>query len=92
MVRSVREVEEGLGTSSRQFGDKEIGQRDVHRRSIVMANDLDVGTVIGKDHLAIKRPGTGIPPKDMDKVIGKKITRAYKKDELLDFNDPQAEH
>ena len=87
MVRSVREVEEGLGTSSRQFGDKEIGQRDVHRRSIVMANDLDVGTVIGKDHLAIKRPGTGIPPKDMDKVIGKKITRAYKKDELLDFND-----
>jgi len=45
------------------------------------------GTVISEEHLVTKRPGTGIPPKDIDKVLGKKITRSYQKNELLALND-----
>lgn len=87
MVKALREVEEGLGSSHRVFGEKEIGQRKVHRRSIVIADDLVAGTVIGEEHLVTKRPGTGIPPKDINKVLGKKITRSYEKNELLALND-----
>ena len=31
----------------------------------------------------MKRPGYGISPKDIDKVIGKKIKRFLKKDEII---------
>ncbi len=37
--------------------------------------------------LAIKRPGTGIKPKFINKVIGKKTKKDIKKDELIKFED-----
>ena len=37
--------------------------------------------------LIIKRPGFGIQPKDIDKVIGRKAKTDIKKDTLISFED-----
>ncbi len=57
------------------------------RRSIVARNDLLEDTVISLENILIKRPGTGISPKFIDQIIGKKINRNIKKDELINWED-----
>ena len=87
LVQGLREVEAGLGTSSRQFFAKEIGQRKVHRRSIVVAKPIKKGEILTQDNLTIKRPGIGIKPKYLEQIIGKPVRRDYEADTLLEFAD-----
>ena len=37
-------------------------------------NTLAVGTIIERKHLAFKRPATGLPPKRLNEIIGKKVS------------------
>jgi N,N'-diacetyllegionaminate synthase len=87
MVKGIREVEAGLGSSVRIFGEKEIGQRKVHRRSVVTCNDIEKGETFSWDNLIIKRPGVGIKPKYVYDIIGKKATRDIKAEELIKWQD-----
>jgi N,N'-diacetyllegionaminate synthase len=41
------------------------------RRSLVAKVNIETGTQIDSTMLACKRPGTGIPPKELNQVIGK---------------------
>ena len=45
------------------------------------------GEVIEEKDLIAKRPGTGISPKYIDIVIGKKIIKDMKEDSILNWND-----
>ncbi len=56
------------------------------RKSIVASADIKKGGVINKDMLAFKRPGTGIPPEDIDKLIGKIAKFDILNDVLLEEN------
>lgn len=57
------------------------------RRSIVAKTDLKKGDVITADKITFKRPGTGISPKDLDKVLGKKLNRDISEDTLLSWDN-----
>jgi sialic acid synthase SpsE len=48
---------------------------------------LEEGEVITEEKIAIKRPGTGIPPKHYDLLIGKTMKRAIDKEEALTWDD-----
>ena len=87
LVIGLREVEAGLGSSVRKFGEKEIGQRKVHRRSLVVKREIKSGEILTKENLAIKRPGIGIPPKHFEEVLGKKVQRDLDPEQLLDWAD-----
>ncbi len=50
--------------------DTESAARSNARRSIVALGDIARGTVITKEMLTFKRPGTGISPDNIEKVIG----------------------
>ena len=43
--------------------------------------------LIKRNMLAIKRPGDGIPPSEIDNVIGKMAKHDLKKDYVLNRND-----
>ena len=45
------------------------------------------GSTIGKDDVWVKRPGTGIPARQLQDVIGKTATRAITKDQLIRWED-----
>jgi sialic acid synthase SpsE len=65
--------------------EKEI--RKKVRRSIVAKEKILKGTVITEKMLDFKRPGTGIEPKHLDKIIGKKAKKNIGPDELIAFKD-----
>lgn len=87
MVKGIREVEAALGSSVRQFGPKELGQRKVHRRSIIVSKPVKVGEKLTESNLTIKRPGIGIKPKYWDDIIGAKATKELKAEQLLNWSD-----
>lgn len=45
------------------------------RRSLYIVKDMNVGEVLSPDNVRAIRPGFGLPPKYIDIVIGKKITK-----------------
>lgn len=56
------------------------------RRSIVLARDVESGHKIELDDLTFKRPGTGISPRDIEKVIGREMKQAAREDERLTWS------
>lgn len=87
MVQGIRETEAALGSTVRQFGPKELGQRKVHRRSIIVSRPVKAGEMFTANNLTIKRPGIGIKPKYWDDIINAKARRALKAEEILDWPD-----
>lgn len=87
LVAGIRQVEAGLGSSNRQFGEKEIGQRNVHRRSIVVSRPISKNEEFTADNLIIKRPGIGMKPKHWYSVMGKKARHDLKAEQLLSWSD-----
>jgi sialic acid synthase SpsE len=83
MVRAIREAESSLGSSVKRVTPAEYEMFRLGRRSLVAASDLPAGTVLQRDHVAIKRPGTGIPVHDLDIVIGHRTMREIPEDEPL---------
>ena len=55
------------------------------RRSIVAKTDLPEGAVISEEHIAEKRPATGLAPtsRNIGRIVGKKLSRAVEEDELI---------
>ena len=62
-------------------------RRQAFQRSIVAAREISEGRVIGREDLDFKRPGTGIPPKYIDFIIGKIARRNIGYDEIIQMTD-----
>lgn len=68
--------------------------RDIFTRSVVARADLPAGTVLRAEHLAAKKPGTGIPGGKLPDLIGRRLRHAVVTDQLLrddDLVDPREE-
>jgi sialic acid synthase SpsE len=57
------------------------------RRSLVAAKDIKKNQEITYDLITIKRPGTGISPKYLESIIGRKAKRDIKEDEIIQWED-----
>lgn len=56
------------------YGRKSSEQGSVkHRRSLYFVKDMKAGDVIAEDSVRSVRPGYGIPPKNFDMLIGKRV-------------------
>ena len=86
MVRAIRDVEAAFGTGIKEPTTEEEEMKKIVRKSIVANTIIPKGTVLTHFHLAVKRPGTGLEPKRIDELIGKKVNRLIKKDEFLSFD------
>ena len=75
MVDAIRNVEVAMGDGIRKFSENELEIKKVARKSIIINKDISKDTIIERDMLTIKRPGTGIAPKEIINVIGKKINK-----------------
>ena len=63
----------------------EIISRNNARRSIVVNRNLLKGEKITLSDVSFKRPGTGIPPFEINRVLNKKLKKNILKDQLLTF-------
>ncbi|MBL8991039.1 MAG: N-acetylneuraminate synthase family protein, partial [Phycisphaerae bacterium] len=58
--------------------------RTVSRQSIVAARDLPAGHALTRADLTFKRPGTGLAPWELDRVLGRRTAAAVTADTLID--------
>lgn len=61
--------------------------RNLFTKSIVAGMDLSRGTILTQDCIKFKKPGTGLPPSQVNEIIGKKLQRDLKADEILSLHD-----
>lgn len=61
--------------------------RNVFTKSVVARVRIPAGTILEREHLAAKKPGTGIPAARLPSLIGARTVRAIERDELLSDAD-----
>ena len=76
-----------MGSKKKKVIDAEKKSRIYARRSIVANNFISKNQKIFKKDLTFKRPGTGIEPFHLDRVVGKISKRNIKKDTLIKYKD-----
>ncbi len=83
LVQSIREVEQALGTGVKRPTPTEQAMRSETRKSVIARTDVGKGEVITKDKIIVKRPGTGVPPKQAHLVLGRRAKQPIKADEVI---------
>jgi len=72
LVTGIRTIERALGDGRKKPTQAELETAKVARRSIMSVIDLKAGTILQRDSLVLKRPGTGLPPSMLQSIIGKR--------------------
>ena len=86
LVREIDILSKTLGTKKEVYL-KEMPIRKWAFRSIVSITDIKKNTKISQSMIWSKRPGTGIPAKDMAKVVGKKAKINIPSNKLIKWSD-----
>jgi N-acetylneuraminate synthase/N,N'-diacetyllegionaminate synthase len=87
LVASIRAVEAALGNGEKRAVDAELDTARVARKSLAAARALAPGTRVDAGMLVAMRPGTGIPPSAIDRVIGRPLRTAFAAGALLAWDD-----
>ena len=86
LVDGIRKIEKAMG-KDKKVHEKEMAIRSWAFRSIVSLKKIQQGETITKDMIWSKRPGTGIPSKKMDEVIGRKVLHDIEANTLIKWED-----
>lgn len=89
MVDRTRELENALGAGIKQVEANEKETVVLQRRAIRLSTDLDAGTTLTRDHLTVLRPcpTDGIPPYEIEGVVGMRTRRKLSVGEHLRWID-----
>ena len=79
MIKAIRNVEACLGNGLKKPSKSEICNMGVVRKSIVALKNIRKGEIFSELNLTAKRPGNGMSPFDLDKILGKKVKEISKK-------------
>src|SRR5205814_376085 len=76
MVASVHEIESALGNGTKVPSPAEFEIAIVARKSLHWRRALAAGDRITADDVIALRPGTGLPPNQLEQVVGRSVTVA----------------
>ena len=86
IVKGIRAIERARGaTKTIQPGEQDV--RDMALHSVVSVRDIPAGATIAAADVWAKRPGTGIPARRLDEVIGCVAKRAIAGGRLVQWDD-----
>jgi len=85
LVKRIRNFEKSMGSPRKGPTKSEMKPRKLMRKSIGTVMDIPAYTKITKQMLCFIRPGTGISPREIDRIVGKKIKKDVKKGKLLQW-------
>ena len=83
LVDGIRKAESALGDGKKTVSEEEWITRKKYHSSIVSAQAIKRGSVITRNQLTIKNPGSGIPAMEIDSVLGKKAAIDIKEDVMI---------
>tara|TARA_Y100000590_G_C15623846_1_gene978607 strand:+ start:432 stop:1442 length:1011 start_codon:yes stop_codon:yes gene_type:complete len=87
MVTGIRLAEKMIGTGKIKPSLKELKIRNKFRRSIVAQTVIKKGAKFNLKMLSLKRPGTGLHPIFLSKLIGKIAKRNYKVNDQIKYEN-----
>jgi N-acetylneuraminate synthase len=85
LVEGVRFIEKMMAhpVNKDVMAGEMTGLRTIFSKSLVARIDLEGGTILREEHLVAKKPGSGIPIARLPEVLGTRLRRSLKADELL---------
>ncbi|MGI9385851.1 MAG: N-acetylneuraminate synthase family protein [Methyloligellaceae bacterium] len=69
------------------MADAMADMRQLFQKSVAAVRHLPEGTILTRDMLTAKKPATGIPANDIDKIVGSRLLRAVEPDRVLIWSD-----
>jgi len=87
MVKAIRNVECALGSGIKEPQESEIPIRAVVRRSVTLQHFLQAGASLTEPDLVLLRPGHGIQPSDIKKVLGRRVLKDLEAGHTLEWSD-----
>ena len=86
MMTSIRNVEAALGNGRKRPAACELNTAAVARKSLVAAVPIRAGTRLTNDSIAVRRPGTGLPPAMRSLLVGRAALRDIAAGALLNLD------
>ncbi len=85
LVEGVRFIEKMLKNpvDKEKLAEDLEPMRDLFTKSVVAAVDLQVGTILQRRHLTVKKPGIGIPAEKLFDLIGCSLYNDIPKDRII---------
>lgn len=83
LVRGVRIVEAALGHGRKEPAPSEADTARVARKSLVAARRIPEGTALTPELIAVRRPGTGLPPAMREAVLGRRTRVALEAGDVI---------
>jgi sialic acid synthase len=85
MVRDLQRTQKALGDGLKKIYDSEKAPIIKMGKSLVVARDLPAGHVLTGKDIVMKSPAGGIPPYELEKVLGRVTLKALYEDDFLSF-------
>lgn len=87
MVAAIRDVSAAMGDGTKRPQPDELETRQIARRGVKLARDLPEGHVLSNADLAVLRPETGLHPRHMAELPGRRLARGRSAGQPLDWTD-----
>lgn len=87
MVRAIRETDTILGTGVKTPTEPELEVRIAARRSVTLSRDVVADVPLAEADLVLMRPGSGISPSEIERVIGRRLKHAMQAGDTLNWQD-----
>ena len=87
LVRDLRRARVALGDGIKRPYPSEEAPMYKMGKKLVAARDLPAGHVLTREDIVIKSPNDGLPPYELENVIGKVLLRALQEDDNISFED-----
>jgi sialic acid synthase len=86
LVRDLDRTYKAMGNGEKKIYDSERAPIVKMGKSLVVAHDLPSGHVLTTADVVMKSPGGGIPPYELDAVLGMVTTKALHEDDFLSYD------
>ena len=83
LTRDLQRLNIALGDGVKRAYDEEAAPLTKMSKKLVAARDLPAGHVLTRDDIAIKSPGDGTPPYELENIIGKTTSVALATDDNI---------
>ncbi len=85
LVRDLKRTRVALGDGSKQMYPSEVEPGKKMAKQLVAAADRPAGHTLRAEDIAAKSPGDGLPPYELERVVGRNLRHAVEADMALHF-------
>jgi sialic acid synthase len=91
LCRDLGRLHVAMGDGQKKVYASEVAPSVKMSKKLVAARCLPAGHVLGHDDVATKSPGDGLPPYELDRVVGRCLMQPLAEDEALRFDMLEAQ-